>query len=117
MLERVDGGPLPALVDSVRQGQLEAVHAVLRLRPDEQADEDEPDGTWTLEMNLRPIPGRAGSRAVHQESGTYTADENVLTLTLPDGRARRLERLSGRLYLQWNGHVLTFAPGSAPEKE
>lgn len=117
MLERVDGAPLPAPVDSVQRGQLEVVHAVLRLRPAEEADEDEPDGTWTLEMNLRPIPGRAGSRAVHQESGTYTADENVLTLTVPDGRARRLERLSGRLYLQWNGHVLTFAPGNAPKEE
>lgn len=117
MLERVDGAPLPALVDSVQRGQLEVVHAVLRLRPDEEADEGEPDGAWTLEMNLRPIPGRAGSRAVHQESGTYTTAKNVLTLTLPDGRTRRLERLSGRLYLQWNGHVLTLAPGNAASNE
>lgn len=113
MLQRVDGAPLPAALDSVQNGQHEVVHAVLRLRPDQDADADEPAGTWTLEMNLRPRAGRAGARAAHQESGTYTVDENVLTLTASNGRTRRLERLSGRLYLHWSGHVLTFAPGGA----
>jgi hypothetical protein len=110
MLERVDGAPLPAPLDSVQSGQHEVVHAVLRLRPDEDADER--GGTWTLEMNLRPRAGRAGGRVAHQESGTYAVDENLLTLAAANGRARRLERLSGRLYLQWSGHVLTFAPGN-----
>lgn len=111
MLERVDGAPLPAPLDSAQGGPHEVVHAVLRLRPD--GDAEEPDGAWTLEMNLRPRAGRAGARAAHQESGTYRLDENVLTLAAENGRMRRLERLSGRLYLQWNGHVLTFAPGTA----
>jgi hypothetical protein len=113
MLERVDGAPLPAPVDSVRSVQHEVVHAVLRLRRDEDARADGAAGAWTLEMNLRPVPGRSGTRTLHQESGTYTVDENVLTLTGQDGRRRRMERLAGRLYLQWSGHVLVFAPGNA----
>ncbi len=117
MLERVDGAPLPALLDSAQSGQNQAVHGVLRLRPEEDVDQGGADGAWTLEMNLRPIPGRAGRRVLHQEAGTYTVDGNVLGLTAPDGRTRQVERLSGRLYLQWNGHVLTFAPGNAAHKE
>jgi hypothetical protein len=112
MLARVDGAPIPAAVDSVQGGGHEVVHAVLRLRPDPDAKQGQPAGAWTLEMNLRPRGERAGRRAAYQESGTYRVDENVLTLTERDGRSRRVERLSGRLYLHWNGQVLTFAPGS-----
>lgn len=117
MLERVDGAALPAPLDSVRSVQHEVVHAVLRLRPDEDAKAGEPAGAWTLEMNLRPLAGRTGTRGPHQESGTYTVDGNILRLTATDGRTRPLERLSGRLYLQWSGHVLVFAPGNAAARD
>ena len=112
-LERVDGAAIPGLIATPQRPRGEVVHGVLRLRPDE--DGVDPAGTWTLEMNVRD--GAADTRpSLVTEAGTYTVDDNVLTLTATDGsgQTRRLERLSGRLYLQWNGHVLAFAPGSAP---
>jgi hypothetical protein len=120
MLERANGAALPAPLDADQAGRREVLHAVLRLRPDEDANEGQPDGAWTLEMNFRRTGGliHAGESEIrlsqHQESGTYTTDENVLRLNGPE-QAHRLERLSGRLYLQWNGHVLVFAPGNADE--
>jgi hypothetical protein len=114
MLARVDGGAVPGPIATPRRPRAEVVHAVLRLRPDEGAAD--PAGTWTLEMNVRDGAGDTRPTLV-SESGTYRGDENVLTLTAQDGTTRRLERLAGRLYLQWDGHVLAFAPGSAePEK-
>jgi hypothetical protein len=113
MLQRVDGAAIPGPIATPQRPRAEAVHAVLRLRP--EVDADEPAGTWTLEVNVRDGPGDTRPTLV-TESGSYRGDANVLTLTTADGGTRRLERLAGRLYLQWNGHVLTFAPGSA-EKE
>lgn len=109
MLERVNGAPLPGLVATPRRPRAEVVHAVLRLRPHDDADNAA--GVWTLEMNVRDGAADTSPLLV-TESGTYRGDENVLVLAA-DGGARRLERLAGRLYLQWNGHVLTFAPGNA----
>ncbi|MBW3571391.1 MAG: hypothetical protein KY467_09810 [Gemmatimonadetes bacterium] len=123
LLERVDGAPVPALLDSSRTGMREVVHGVLRLRADTlAADGAEGRGTWSLEMNVRERGGLvvAGQPDVRvsqvAESGTYATDGEVLRLTAPGGpgQVRRLERLAGRLYLQWNGHVLAFAPGSMP---
>ena len=31
-----------------------------------------------------------------------------------EGQRWTVERLAGRLYLTWRGHVLAFAPGNAP---
>jgi hypothetical protein len=124
LLERMDGAPVPALLDSAQTGRREVVHGVLRLRPDSVA-ETRGMGTWALEMNVRERGGllRAGEPHIRlsqvAESGSYTTDGAVLRLAGPGGpeQTRRLERLAGRLYLQWNGHVLVFAPGNAPPKE
>lgn len=114
MLERVDGRALPAPLDSTREGPREVLHGVLRLHPADDAADGEPDGEWQLEVNLRQPQARPDARLVlRHEAGTYRADENVLTLAAPDGGTRRVERLAGRLYLQWDGHVLTFSPGNA----
>ncbi|HEY0017234.1 MAG TPA: hypothetical protein VGC13_13070 [Longimicrobium sp.] len=118
MLERADGAALPALLDTDEAGRREVLHAVLRLRPDDERKPGEPHGAWILEMNVRRVGGllRADEPEIrlsrNEESGTYTVDKNVLQLG-GSGQAHRLERLAGRLYLQWNGHVLVFAPGSA----
>lgn len=116
LLERVDGAPVPALLDSSRGGRRDVVHGVLRLRPD-TAGENEGRGTWTLEMNVR---GEGGAMSLVTEQGTYTTADGVLSLSGPGGpgQTRRLERLAGRLYLQREGHVLAFAPGTAePDEE
>jgi hypothetical protein len=118
LLERVDGAPVPALLDSAQTGRREVLHGVLRLRPDAAGG----IGTWSLEMNVRERGGllRAGEPNIRlsqvAESGSYTTDDAVLRLAGPGGpeQTRRLERLAGRLYLQWNGHVLVFAPGGTP---
>lgn len=111
LLERVDGAAVPALLDGADAARREVVHGVLRLRPSEDDDEQ---GTWALEMNVR----ERGAMSLVRESGSYTTEDGILRLTAPGGpgQARRVERLAGRLYLQWNGHVLVFAPGSPPGK-
>jgi hypothetical protein len=109
MLVRADGGALPAALGASPAGRGDLLHGVLRLRP-RAADAD--SGTWTLELNLRE--GQPGGRmAPHREEGTYRTVGGVLHLDAGQGRERRVERLAGRLYLQWDGHVLVFAPGSA----
>lgn len=114
MLERADGSALPVMLESTQERQRDVVHGVLRLRPAETGD----GGTFELELNLRDRAGtvRTGQpdlqMVLHREQGSYRIDGGVLLL----GEApsvRRAERLAGRLYLQWNGHVLVFAPGNA----
>lgn len=117
MLERVDGAPLPALLDSAATGRREVLHGVLRLRP-----EAEGRGTWALDLHLRDRAGtlRTGQPDLRlhavQEQGTYVAEGGILRLTADaaPAQAQRAERLAGRLYLHWGGHVLAFAPGTAP---
>lgn len=111
LLERVDGAAVPALLDAADPARREVVHGVLRLRP---AEDDDEQGTWALEMNVR----ERGAMSLVTESGTYTTDDGILRLAAPGGpgQARRVERLAGRLYLQWNGHVLVFAPGGPPAR-
>jgi hypothetical protein len=115
-LERMDGAALPVAMDPTGT---QVVHGVLRL---EAADDS--TGTYALELHLRPQPARQASVEQIVEAGDYTSQEaaatrrHVLTL-LPrteTTRARTAERLAGRLYLTWNGHVLVFAPGNAPPK-
>lgn len=115
LLERVDGAPLPTLLDAPRGGRREVVHGVLRLRPD-TADAESGRGEFTLEMNVR---GQDGVMSLVAERGTYTRDGEILSLSAPGGpgQTRRLERLAGRLYLQREGHVLVFAPGGGEPDE
>ncbi|HEX6368401.1 MAG TPA: hypothetical protein VF006_05680 [Longimicrobium sp.] len=111
LLERVDGTALPALLDAAAPARREVVHGVLRLRPDTvPANAERGLGTWSLEMNVR----QPGGMALVTEAGSYTTTDKVLQLAGPGGETRRLERLAGRLYLQREGHVLVFAPGTAP---
>ncbi|HEX2208733.1 MAG TPA: hypothetical protein VHG93_13730 [Longimicrobium sp.] len=113
LLERVDGAGLPAALDA-SDAPLHVLHGVLRLTPGED-EEKKGQGTYTLEMNVR---GRS-EPALRTESGTYTTTGGILHLSAPGGPAqtRRVERLAGRLYLQWNGHVLAFMPGNAKLEE
>lgn len=122
MLERADGSAVPAMLESSQERQRDVVHGVLRLRPEEAPGEG---GTWELELNLRDRAGpvRAGQPDVrmvpHREGGRYVIEDNLMLLAAPggDGPAHRAERLAGRLYLQWNGHVLVFAPGNAEPED
>jgi hypothetical protein len=118
-LERVNGAELPVTLDSADGGQRQLVHAVLRLEP--------ADSTYSLDLSFT----RSGSAGVvpirsDPESGRYAvADtsvvdtrEHILTFRpTGEGGARTAERLAGRLYLNWNGHVLVFAPGTAAKAE
>jgi hypothetical protein len=115
-LERMDGGGLPVMLDSVDATRwTRIVHGVLRL----EAATDS-TGTYTLELNLLHAP-RTQAPPLLTETGDYTSTEtpatrgHVLTLLprMETTRARTVERLAGRLYMQWNGHVLVFAPGNA----
>lgn len=118
-LVRMDGAALPVALESTPPARM-VVHGVLRLN----ATEDSAGlGTYTLDLNFRNGPGTAGGPPPpHHEEGSYTAREtdatrkHVLTLVprAETTRARTVERLAGRLYLTWNGHVLVFAPGNAP---
>jgi hypothetical protein len=108
-LERIDGVALPAVLDSTAGAWSHAVHGVLRLEP-----EGDGSGTYTLELHLRRASGR-GTVALEPrtEAGRYSRDGSVLAFTpAGGGGAQRAERLAGRLYLTWNGHVLVFAPGT-----
>jgi hypothetical protein len=116
-LERMDAAVLPVALDSTTDTRFtQVVHGVLRL----EAASDSA-GTYTLELHLRQHPATQAA-APFVETGDYTSREKVATrqhvLTLlprmEPARARTAERLAGRLYLQWNGHVLVFAPGNAP---
>jgi hypothetical protein len=115
-LERMDGAALPVPLDPTGT---QVVHGVLRL---EAADDS--TGTYSLELHVRPQPGRPGSAEPIVETGDYgsggtaSTRRHVLTLQprVETTRARTAERLAGRLYLTWNGHVLVFAPGNAPPK-
>lgn len=106
-VERVDGAALPALLDPAAGGERTVLHGVLRLFP-EGPDGDR--GEWRMELNLRERGGPA--RVI--ESGTYTTRRDGV-LELHEGAAgdapREAERLDGRIYLQWRGHVLVLAPG------
>jgi hypothetical protein len=116
-LVRIDGAALPVSLDSTGVSWNQVVHGVLRL---EAADDS--TGTYALELSLRRHPLSQGAAEPFVETGDYTSREaaatrqHVLTLLprVETTRARTAERLSGRLYLQWNGHVLVFAPGNAP---
>jgi hypothetical protein len=119
-LVRMDGAALPVALDSTTDTRwTRVVHGVLRL---ESAGDG--TGTYALELNLRDHPA---TQAVEPlvETGDYSSHEvaatrqHVLTLLprVETARARTAERLAGRLYLQWNGHVLVFAPGNAPPEE
>ncbi|HEU4886113.1 MAG TPA: hypothetical protein VFT45_27995 [Longimicrobium sp.] len=119
-LERMDAAALPVALDSTTDTRFtQVVHGVLRL----EAASDSA-GTYTLELNLRHHPATQAAEPL-LETGDYTSREkaatrqHVLTLQprVETTRARTAERLAGRLYLQWNGHVLVFAPGNAPPKE
>lgn len=118
-LERVNGAAVPVTLDSADGGKRQLVHAVLRLEPQ--------DSTYTLDMHfnrataagaapIRSDPER-GRYAKAEEAGADTR-QHILAFTPDgDGGARTAERLAGRLYLKWNGHVLTFAPGNAPPSQ
>jgi hypothetical protein len=117
-LERMDARALPVVLDSTSTEWTTVVHGVLRL---EAADES--TGSYTLDVNVRQHPRTNGSPvAMVREVGSYTSSEtaasrtHVLTLvpTNAPGLIRSAERLAGRLYMTWNGHVLVFAPGDAP---
>lgn len=111
-LQRMDQAALPATLDSTAAAWRQVVHGVLRLEPD-------PDGagagSYTLELNLRrqTAAGAADFPPHPAETGRYTTAGSVLTLAPASqgGGAQRAERLAGRLYLTWDGHVLVFAPG------
>lgn len=113
-LERMDGAALPVPLDPTGT---QVVHGVLRL---EAANDSA--GTYALELHVRPQPVRQAAVEPIVETGDYTSREaaatrrHVLTLLprIETARARTAERLAGRLYLTWNGHVLVFAPGNAP---
>lgn len=114
-LERMNGAVLPGTMSGSRQ----LVHAVLRLQPDTLPDATEGTGTWRLERFVR-----TGDRVVAEtpDEGSYTTGETLATresvLTLKnraDQPVGTVERLAGRLYLNWDNHVLVFAPGNAPQ--
>jgi hypothetical protein len=120
-LERIDAAELPVTLDSTRTGTTRVVHGVLRLEA-----ENDSTGTYTLDLNLRHSPrSQELVVPVQREVGTYTSREkastraHVLTL-MPGGSPLQTwsaERLAGRLYLNWKGYVLVFAPGNAPSRE
>ena len=122
-LERADGMALPAFFDSTGTGRREVLHGVLRLAPDTaSARAARGNGTWEMELDTRERGGlvRVDAPAVRfspvRESGTFSTVGGVLRLT-PDGAAGAqgsVERLAGRLYVRWRGHVLVFAPGNTP---
>jgi hypothetical protein len=111
-LEKVNGAAPPVLLDAPAGGKRELVHAVLRLVPGSGTN------SYTLDTNVRTTSA-AGAVTVDTptETGSYTrsetADARKHILTFTGGEARSAERLAGRLYVNWNGHVLTFAPGNA----
>ncbi|HYR11312.1 MAG TPA: hypothetical protein VEQ60_26255 [Longimicrobium sp.] len=116
-LERMDARALPVVLDSTSAEWTTVVHGVLRLEAG-----DESAGSYTLDLNVRQHPRTNESPvAMVREVGSYTSSEtaaartHVLTLvpTNAPERIRSAERLAGRLYLTWNGHVLVFAPGDA----
>ena len=125
-LERMDGAELPGTLRATTTDTTQVLHGVLRLAPNTATNAEAGSGSWTLDLQLRRETN-AGVITFLPESvsGTYTTAEekatrkHVLTL-VPDndsGGPRQAERLAGRLYLNWNGHVLVFAPGNAPPKE
>jgi hypothetical protein len=125
-LERMDGAELPGVLSATATDTTQLLHAVLRLTPSTATNAEEGSGSWTLDLQRRKET-TAGVITFEPDSfsGTYTtADkratrEHVLTL-VPDnksGGTRQAERLAGRLYLNWEGHMLIFAPGNAPPKK
>lgn len=111
-LEKVDGAAPPGVLDSTRDGKRELVHAVLRLVPGRETN------SYQLDMNVRTTAAAGVAiESLPTETGSYTkserADARQHILTFTGGRARSAERLAGRLYVTWEGHVLTFAPGNA----
>lgn len=112
ILERVDGAALPATLASPASV---LQHALLRLEPTDSTD------YYTLEMSFRQAPAAVGAALPPPlETGSFTTRteagrKHILTFTpTGSGKAQTAERLAGRLYLSWNGHVLVFAPGNAP---
>lgn len=114
-LVRMDARALPVALDSTGTPWNQVVHGVLRL---ESATDS--TGTYALELSLRRHPASQLAAEPLVETGDYSSTEastrqHVLTLLprVETTRARTAERLAGRLYLQWKGHVLVFAPGNA----
>ena len=116
-LARIDGVELPIALNSRAPADSLVVHGVLRLTPHTAKNDTSGTGSYSLDLYVRGVPAGTADLPQH-EGGSYATADNVLTFT-PDagGRAQRAERLAGRLYLTWNGHVLVFAPGSEAEAE
>lgn len=115
-LERIDGAAPPVTIDSTAAGRTQVLHAVLRLGPVTDST-----STYAIDVNVRRIAEdrQVTLDSLHEtgsyEHGKVDSIEHVLTFTPDDsGRAQRAERLAGRLYVTWGGHVLVFAPGNAP---
>ena len=97
------------------------LHGVLRLEPDLADDAEEGTGAFVLELDLRQGDGATARLRQMVERGSYTTGEDgatrehVLILRPESSPAQswKAERLAGRLYLNWNGNVLVFAPGNA----
>jgi hypothetical protein len=116
-LVRMDGAALPVALDSMDTRWRKVVHGVLRLEA-----ENDSTGTYSLDLNLRNSPGSELVMSMQGDAGIYISREkassrsHVLTLIPagPNPARWSAERLAGRLYVQWHGHVLVFAPGNAP---
>lgn len=123
-LARMDGADLPGTRDSSTTWT-QVLHGVLRLEP---SKDDPTKGSWTLMLDQRtrtePSSGEGPpttSLGRIEQSGTYVTApgdarrKHILTLTTTQGGTDtfEVERLAGRLYANWENHVLVFSPGNA----
>lgn len=117
MAERVDGAPLPALLDVQGGVRRELTHAVVRLI---RTAEDEPATRYHMESFVRSTQGATPTAAVATqrvvEAGRVVASGGEVQL-VPDGQSTPSytgRRLNGRLYLRSvaDEHVVMFAPAA-----
>jgi hypothetical protein len=98
-LDTVNGSKLPAVLVQLGADKLEITEASITLNA---------DNSYTGQVTLRETEGGRTSTETSRESGTYTRNNNAITLSSDDGETQSAS-LSGRtLTMTLEGFVLVY---------